>query len=77
LIHINAVASCRQDGDADSRKERAMHRVLPAALFAVAALGIAACQDTQTGAATQSSEASAAALNYDLPDNTVPEGEKE
>ncbi|HWI27869.1 MAG TPA: hypothetical protein VN668_12930 [Stellaceae bacterium] len=54
-----------------------MHRVLPAALFAVAALGIAACQDTQTGAATQSSEASAAALNYDLPDNTVPEGEKE
>ncbi len=53
-----------------------MHRILPVVLFAVAALGIAACETTQTGAsiATQpSSEASPATLNYDFPDNAVVE----
>ena len=57
-----------------SRMETAMHRILPVVLFAVAALGIAACESTQTGAGvgTQAaSEASPAALNYARPDNAV------
>lgn len=65
--------------DVHSGKERAMHRILPIVLFAVAALGLSACQDTETGASAgihPSSEASPAALNYDLPDNTVLEGKE-
>ena len=56
-----------------------MHRIVPVVLFAVAALGLAACS---TGAGTGahpssgSSEASPAAVNYDLPDNTVMEGKE-